>query len=207
MRAGGFFPSLLGPHKRAERALVAPEASVEGVSTRRVDDLVKASGMDGIRKIQVSRLCQTLDEKVARFRARPLTVAYPSLWLDTTFGKARERGSVVSQALVAIGVTADGVGEGLGVDVGPSEDGAFGLAFLRGLLARGLSGVRLVTSDAHQALRAAIGPVLHGASWPRSRVPFVRTALAFVPKGAQAMVAATIRAAFRQPAPEAARRQ
>jgi transposase-like protein len=210
VRDGGFFPSLLEPRKRAERALVAvvQEAYVEGVSTRRVDDLVKALGMDGISKSQVSRLCQALDAEVARFRARPLTAAYPYLWLDATFVKVRECGSVVSQAVVvAIGVTADGVREVLGVDVGPSEDGAFWLVFLRSLAARGLSGVRLVTSDAHQGLRAAIGAVLHGASWQRCRVHFVRNALALVPKGAQAMVAATIRTAFSQPTPEAARRQ
>jgi putative transposase len=210
VRDGGFFPSLLEPRKRAERALAAvvQEASGEGVSTRRVDDLVKALGMDGISKSQVSRLCQTLDEEVARFRARPLTAAYLYLWLDATFVKVRDQGRVVSQAVVvAVGVTADGVREVLGVDVGPSEDGAFWLAFRRGLVARGLSGVRLVTSDAHQGLRAAIGAVLHGASWQRCRVHFVRNVLALVPKGAQAMVAATIRTAFGQPTPEAARRQ
>ncbi len=210
VRDGGFFPSLLEPRKWAERPLVAvvQEAHVASVSTRRVDDLVKAPGMDGVSKSQVSRLCQTLDAAVARFRARPLTAAYPSLWLDATFVKGRERGSVVSQAVVvAIGVTADGVREVLGVDVGPSEDGAFGLAFLRGLLACGLSGVRLVTSDAHQGLRAAIGAVLHGASWQRCRAHCVRDALALVLKAAQAMVAATIRTAFGQPTPEAARRQ
>ncbi len=210
VRDGGFFPALLEPRKRAERALLAvvQEAYVEGISTRRVDDLVKALGMEGISKSQVSRLCQALDEEVERFRARPLTGSYPYLWLDATFVKVRDRGRVVNQAVVvAVGVAAGGVREVLGVDVGPSEDGAFWLAFLRGLVARGLSGVRLVTSDAHEGLRQAIAAVLHGAAWQRCRVHFVRNALALVPKGVQQMVAATVRTAFVQPTAEAARRQ
>ena len=208
-RDGGFFPALLEPRKRAERALLAvvQEAYVEGVSTRRVDDLVKALGVAGISKSQVSRLCQALDEEVERFRTRPLTAAYPYLWLGATFVKVREEGRVVSQAVVvAVGVTAGGAREVLGVDVGPSEDGAFWLRFLRSLVARGPRGVRLATSDAHEGLRAAIGAVLHGASWQRCRVHFVRNALALVPKGVQAM-AATIRSVFVQPSAEAARRQ
>jgi transposase-like protein len=210
VRDGGFFPVLLEPRRRAERALLAvvQEAYVEGVGTRRVDDLVKALGMEGISKSQVSRVCQALDEEVARFRSRPLTASYPYLWLDATFVKVRADGRVAGQAVVvAIGVTADGVREVLGCDIGPSEDGAFWLGFLRSLLARGLAGVRLVTSDAHEGLRAAIAATLHGAGWQRCRVHFVRNALAAAPKGAQAMVAATIRTAFAQPAPEATRRQ
>ncbi len=210
VRDGGYFPSLLEPRTRAERALVAvvQEAYVGGVSTRRVDDLVKALGMEGISKSQVSRLCQELDAEVERFRARPLTEAYPYLWLDATFVKAREEGRVAAQAVVvAVGVTAGGVREVLGVDVGPSEDGAFWLGFLRSLVARGLGGVRLVTSDAHEGLRRAIGAVLHGAGWQRCRVHFVRNALALVPKGVQALVAATVRTVFVQPTPEAARAQ
>jgi len=210
VRDGGFFPALLEPRRRAERALLAvvQEAYVEGVSTRRVDDLVKALGMGGISKSQVSRICQALDEEVERFRSRPLPGAYPYLWVDATFVKVRDGGRVVAMAVVvAVGVTADGVREVLGCDIGPSEDGAFWLGFLRSLLARGLGGVRLVTSDAHEGLRRAIAATLHGAAWQRCRVHFVRNALAAVPKGAQPMVAATIRTAFAQPAPEAARRQ
>jgi putative transposase len=210
VRDGSYFPALLEPRTRAERALVAvvQEAYVGGVSTRRVDDLVKALGMDGISKSQVSRLCAELDEEVARFRDRPLTAAYPYLWLDATFVKARDGGRVVSQAVVvAVGVTAAGVREVLGVDIGPSEDGAFWLRFLRALVARGLTGVRLVTSDAHEGLKQAIAAVLHGASWQRCRVHFVRNALALVPKGVQPLVAATVRTVFAQPTAEAARRQ
>jgi transposase-like protein len=210
VRDGSYFPALLEPRTRAERALVAvvQEAYVGGVSTRRVDDLVKALGMDGISKSQVSRLCAELDAEVERFRTRPLTAAYPYVWLDATFVKVREGGRVVSQAVViAVGVTADGVREVLGVDVGPSEDGAFWLRFLRSLVARGLTGVQLVTSDAHAGLKQAIAAVFHGAAWQRCRVHFVRNALALVPKGAQQLVAATVRTVFAQPTAEAARRQ
>jgi len=184
------------------------EAYVGGVSTRRVDGLVKSLGLDGVSKSQVSRLCATLDAEVERFRTRSLMDLYPYLWVDATFVKARVDGRVVSQAVVvAVGVRADGVREVLGVDVGPSEDGAFWLAFLRGLVARGLRGVQLVTSDAHEGLRQAIGAVLHGAGWQRCRVHFLRNALALVPKAAQALVAATIRTVFAQPTAEAARQQ
>jgi putative transposase len=210
VRAGGYFPSLLEPRTRAERALVAvvQEAYVGGVSTRRVDDLVKALGMEGISKSQVSRLCAELDAEVERFRTRPLSDPYPYLWLDATFLKVRDGGRVVSQAVVvAVGVTAQGVREVVGVDIGPSEDGAFWLRFLRALVARGLAGVRLVVSDAHEGLRQAIAAVFHGAAWQRCRVHFVRNALALVPKAVQALVAATIRTVFAQPTPEAARVQ
>ena len=210
VRDGSYFPALLAPRTRAERALVAvvQQAYVEGVSTRRVDDLVKALGMEGISKSQVSRLCEALDAEVERFRTRPLTAGYPYLWLDATFVKVREDGRVVSQAVVvAVGVTDEGVREVLGVDVGPSEDGAFWLRFLRSLVARGLGGVRLVTSDAHEGLRQAIGAVLHGVAWQRCRVHFLRNALAFVPKATQQLVAATIRTVFAQPTEDAARRQ
>ncbi len=210
VRDGSYFPALLEPRTRGERALVAvvQEAYVAGVSTRRVDDLVKALGMDGISKSQVSRLCAELDAEVERFRSRPLTAAYPYLWLDATFVKVRDDGRVVSQAVVvAVGVTADGTREVLGVDIGPSEDGSFWLRFLRALVARGLGGVRLVTSDAHEGLRQAIGAVLHGAAWQRCRVHLLRNALALVPKAAQQLVAATIRTVFAQPTAAAARRQ
>lgn len=202
VRDGGFIPSLLEPRKRAEQALVAvvQEAYVHGVSTRRVDDLVKALGIDGISKSQVSRLCQELDAVVERFRTRPLAGAYPYVWLDATYLKVRQDGRVVSMAVViAIGVHETGQREVLGLDVGPSEDGAFWLAFLRSLVARGLGGVRLVTSDAHEGLKAAIAAVLHGAGWQRCRVHFVRNALALVPKSAAELVAATMRTVFTQP--------
>src|SRR6266568_4446813 len=153
VRDGSFFPSLLEPRKRTERALVAvvQEAYVQGVSTRRVDDLVQALGLHGMSKSQVSRLCQELDAEVERFRSRRLDGPYPYVWLDATFVKVREQGRVVSQAIViAIAVKATGEREVLGLDVGPSEDGAFWLQFLRGLVSRGLSGVQLVVSDAHQ---------------------------------------------------------
>ncbi|HEX2184427.1 MAG TPA: IS256 family transposase [Chloroflexota bacterium] len=210
VRDGSYFPSLLEPRKRAEQALVAVvrEAYVQGVSTRRVDELVKALGLDGISKSQVSRLCAELDAEVERFRTRPLVGAYPYVWLDATFVKARDGGRVVAKAVVlAIGVNADGQREVLGLDVGPTEDGAFWHAFLRGLVARGLSGVELVISDAHGGLRAAIGAVLHGATWQRCRVHSLRNVLALVPKAAQEMVAATIRTVFVQPDPALAREQ
>ena len=210
VRGGGYLPSWLEPRKRAEQALVATvrEAYVQGVSTRKVDDLVRTLGLDGISKSQVSRLCQALDEEVERFRSRRLQGEYPYLWLDATFVKVRDGGRVVSMAVViAIGVNADGQREVLGLDVGPSEDGAFWHAFLRGLVARGLRGVRLVSSDAHQGLKGAIAAVLQGATWQRCRVHFLRNLLALVPKSAQEMVAATVRTVFAQPDPAGAREQ
>jgi transposase-like protein len=203
-----FFPSLLDPRKRAERALVAvvQEAYVQGVSTRRGDDLVAALGLQGISKSQVSRLCQELDAEVERFRTRRLEGPYPYVWLDAAFVKVRETGRVVSQAVVlAIGVKATGEREVLGLDVGPSEDGAFWVQFRRGLVARGLSGVHLVISDAHEGLKDAIRAVLQGAGWQRCRVHFMRNALAYVPKAAAQMVAATIRTVFVQPDEASAR--
>ena len=210
VRDGSYFPSLLEPRRRAERALVAvvQEAYVQGVSTRRVDELVQTLGLHGISKRQVSLICQELDAEVERFRTRPLGgTTYPYVWLDATFVKGRVDGRVVAQAVViAIGLNAEtGNREVLGLDVGPSEDGAFWLAFLRGLVARGLAGVQLVVSDAHEGLKTAIGAALHGASWQRCRVHFVRNALALVPKSAQQMVAASIRTAFVQPEPEMVR--
>ena len=211
VRDGSYFPSLLEPRRRAERALsaVVQEAYVHGVSTRKVDELVRALGMSGIGKSQVSRLCEELDEEVERFRNRPLEGAYPYVWIDATYVKARQDGRVVSVAVViAVGVRAEtGEREVLGLDVGPSEDGAFWSAFLRSLLARGLSGVRLVTSDAHRGLKGAIEAVLQGASWQRCRVHFMRNALSLVPKAAQQMVGATIRTVFAQPNAASAREQ
>src|ERR1700730_1223572 len=210
VRDGSFFPSLLEPRRRAERALVAvvQEAYIQGVSTRRVDDLVQALGMQGISKSQVSRMCAELDLEVERFRTRKLEGPYPYVWLDGTFVKVRENGRVVSQAIViAIGVTASGEREVLGLDVGPSESGAFWLAFLRDLAARGLNGVKLVISDAHAGLKAAIGAVLQGASWQRCRVHFMRDALGVVTKSAQQMVAPQIGPVFAHPDQAAAGEQ
>jgi transposase-like protein len=210
VRNGSYFPALLDPRRRAERALVAvvQEAYVHGVSTRRVDDLVQALGITGISKSEVSRLCATLDAEVGRFRSRPLTGPYPYLWLDATYLKVRQNGRVVSMAVViAISVNAEGRREVLGVDVGPSEEEAFWQQFLRGLLERGLGGVQLVISDAHAGLKRAVATILQGASWQRCRVHFVRNALALVPKGAQQLVAATIRTVFAQPDAVSAREQ
>ena len=210
VRDNSYFPSLLQPRKRAEQALVAvvQEAYIKGVSTRRVDDLVQALGMTGISKSQVSRLCGELDTEVERFRTRALAGPYPYLWLDATFPKVRQDGRVMSMALViAIGVNARGEREVLGLDAGPSEDGAFWLAFLRSLVARGLSGVQLVTSDAHGGLKAAISAVLHGAGWQRCRVHWLRNAMALVPKTAQQMAGATIRTVFTQPDAASTREQ
>jgi putative transposase len=210
VRDGSFFPSLLEPRRRTERALVAvvQEAYVKGVSTRRVDDLVQALGMRGISKSQVSRLCEDLDAEVEHFRSRRLDGPYPYVWVDATFVKARQDGRVANVAVViAIGVNASGQREVLGLDVGPSEDGAFWTQFLRSLVARGLSGVKLVISDSHGGLKAAIAAVLQGSSWQRCRTHFMRNALALVPKGTQQMVAATIRTVFVQPDPSSAREQ
>ncbi len=211
VRDGGYLPSLLEPRRKAERALsaVVQEAYVHGVSTRKVDELVKALGMNGISKSQVSRLCEDLDAEVERFRNRELTGSYPYVWLDATYVKARQDGQVVSTAVViAIGLNAQsGQREVLGLDVGPSEDGAFWLSFLRSLVARGLSGVKLVTSDAHQGLKNAIEAVLQGAGWQRCRVHFMRNALSLVPKEAQQMVGATIRTVFAQPDSQSAHQQ
>ena len=203
VRDGGYFPSLLEPRRRAERALAAvvQEAYVHGVSTRKVDELVKALGMEGISKSRVSELCEELDEEVELFRSRPLEGPYPYVWVDATYVKARQDGKVDSTAVViAVGVNGEsGEREVLGFDVGPSEDGAFWTSFLRSLVARGLCGVRLVTSDAHRGLKSAIEAVLVGASWQRCRVHFMRNALSLVPKAAQQMVGATIRTVFAQP--------
>ena len=211
VRDSSYFPSLLEPRRRAERALsaVVQEAYIRGISTRKVDDLVKALGMTGISKSQVSRLCEELDEEVGRFRGRPLEGPYPYVWVDATYVKARQDGQVVSVAVViAVGVNGKtGEREILGRDVGPSEDEAFWTSFLRSLVARGLSGVRLVTSDAHRGLKGAIQTVLQGASWQRCRVHFMRNSLSLVPKAAQQMVGATIRTVFAQPDAPSAQQQ
>jgi putative transposase len=203
LRTGSFFPSLLERRRRVDQALfaVVMEAYLHGVSTRKVDDLVKALGADtGISKSEVSRICADLDEEVGAFRDRSLAAAFPYVFLDATYCKARVNRRVVSQAIVvATGVRADGWREVLGFAVGDSEDGAFWTAFLRSLKARGLGGVQLVISDAHTGLKQAISAVLLGASWQRCRVHFLRNVLAQVPKGNAEMVAAAIRTIFAQP--------
>jgi putative transposase len=204
LRTGSFFPSLLERRRRVDQALfaVVMEAYLHGVSTRKVDDLVKALGADtGISKSEVSRICSDLDQEVGAFRDRSLAdQAFPYVFLDATYCKARVNHRVVSQAVViATGVRADGWREVLGFAVGDSEDGAFWTAFLRSLKARGLGGVQLVISDAHTGLKQAIAAVLLGAAWQRCRVHFLRNVLAQVPKGSAEMVAAAIRTIFAQP--------
>src|SRR4051794_34181962 len=212
LRAGSFFPSLLERRRRIDQALfaVVMEAYLHRVSTRKVDDLVRALGADtGISTSEVSRICADLDEEVGAFRDRSLAEqAFPYVFLDATYGKARVNRRVVSQAVViATGVAADGHREVLGFAVGDSEDGAFWTAFLRSLKARGLTGTQLVISDAHTGLKAAIGAVMIGASWQRCRVHFMRNVLARVPKGNAEMVAAAIRTIFAQPDAEHVRSQ
>jgi putative transposase len=200
LRTGSYFPSFLEPRKASEQALVAvvQEAYVKGISTRKVDDLVQALGMTGISKSQVSRLCAELDERVEAFLGREIRGQWPYLWLDATYVKSRERGAVDSQAVVvAVAVNAEGRRETLGMAVGPAETEAFWTDFLRSLMRRGLSGVRLVISDAHEGLKQGIAKVI-GATWQRCRVHFMRNALAHVPRRQHQMVAAVIRTAFVQ---------
>lgn len=212
LRRGSFFPAVLERRRRIDGALyaVVMEAYVHGVSTRKVDDLVAALGLEsGISKSEVSRICGELDASLEAFRTRPLGHAeFPYVFLDATYVKAREAGRVVNKAVVvATGVSRTGDREVLGCAAGDSEDGAFWMAFLRSLRARGLSGVKLVISDAHEGLVGAIEAVLIGASWQRCRVHFMRNVIAQVAKGAQAMVAATVRTIFEQPDRAAARAQ
>ncbi len=204
LRKGSFFPSVLERRRRIDRALyaVVMEAYVHGVSTRKVDDLVKSLGLEaGISKSEVSRICAQLDEDLEAFRTRTLGhIAFPYVFLDATFVKGRVRGRVVSRAVVvATGVSVNGDREVLGVDIGDTENGAFWTAFLRALRARGLTGVELVISDHHAGLKAAIESVMVGASWQRCRVHFMRNVLAKVPKASGDMVAAAIRTIFAQP--------
>ncbi len=210
VRTGSFFPALLAPRRRIDVALhaVVMQAYVEGVSTRRVDDLVVALGGTGISKSEVSRICSKLDADVAAWRARPLDEQpFPYVFLDATYCKVRINARVVSQAVViATGVSGDGRREVLGCAVGDSETQSFWTEFLRDLRDRGLSGVQLVISDCHRGLTNAIATVLQGAAWQRCRVHFMRNALAKVSKGHAEMVAATIRTIFAQPTGEEARK-
>jgi putative transposase len=210
LRASSYFPSLLEPRRRVEQALlsVVQEAYILGVSTRKVETLAQALGINTISKSEVSRICGELDAEVGKWRQRPLNGKYPYLWLDATYLKVREGAAVISQAIViAYGVRATGEREVLGIDIGPGEDGAFWTDFLRQLVARGLGGVLLVVSDAHLGLKEAIATVLGGASWQRCRVHFMRNALSRVPRTAQSRVAAFIRTVFAQPDKESAHRQ
>jgi len=206
LREGSYFPTLLEARRRSERALLAvvQQAYVEGVSTRRVDDLVKALGCEGISKSQVSRICAELDAVVGSFLGRPLDGGpYRYVWLDALTQQVREDGRIAQvSVVVATAVNAAGKREVLGIDVGTSEDGAFWLAFLRSLAARGLSGVELVTSDAHRGLRQAVATVFAGASWQRCRTHFMANLLARVPKSAQPLVATTVRTIYQQPSAE-----
>jgi putative transposase len=204
VRAGSFFPTLLAPRRRIDVALhaVIMQAWIEGVSTRKVDDLVAALGVEsGISKSEVSRICAQLDTDIAAWRERSLAQqATPYVFLDATYCKARVNGRVVSRAVViATGVTTDGHREVLGVDVGDSENEDFWTEFLRSLRDRRLHGVQLVISDAHRGLTNAIGTVCAGAAWQRCRVHFMRNTLAKVSKGHAEMVAAAIRTIFSQP--------
>lgn len=207
LRQGSYFPPFLEPRKTAERALVAviQEAWIGGVSTRRVDELVQAMGLTGISKSQVSKLCKDIDERVNAFLERPLEGEWPYLWLDATYLKVREGGRIVSvAAIIAVAVDSEGRREIIGLSIGPSEAEPFWSSFLKSLVRRGLKGVKLVISDAHEGLKLAITRVLK-ATWQRCRVHWIRNALAHVPKGQHTMVAAALRQAFLQPDAEAAR--
>jgi transposase-like protein len=201
LRQGSYFPSFLEARKMSEQALVAviQEAWIGGVSTRRVDDLVQAMGLSGISKSTVSKLCKDIDERVSEFLNRPLTGEWPYVWLDATYLKQRQGGRIVSvAAIIAVAANTEGRREIIGLGIGPSEAETFWTDFLRSLRARGLDGVRLVISDAHTGLKAAISRVFD-ATWQRCRVHWMRNALAHVSKGQHTVVAAAIRQAFDQP--------
>ena len=209
LRTGSYFPGFLEPRRTAEKALAAviQEAYIQGVSTRSVDELVKALGMSGISKSQVSRLCTEIDERVGAFLSRPIEGDWPYLWIDTTYVKVRQAGRIVSVAvIIAVAVNTDGVREVLGMAVGPSEAETFWTDFLRSLTRRGLRGVKLVISDAHEGLKAAAAKVLK-ATWQRCRVHFIRNALAYAGKGQRQMVLALINTVFAQDSAETASAQ
>ena len=209
LRHGSYFPAFLEPRRMSEKALTAviQEAYIQGVSTRSVDDLVKAMGMEGISKSQVSRLCGEIDERVRAFLTRPIEGEWPYIWLDATYVKARRGNHIVSVAvIVAVGVNTDGRREVLGMTIGHSEAEPFWVEFLRGLARRGLRGVKLVVSDAHEGLKAAITKVLC-ATWQRCRVHFMRNALAYAGKTQRRIVSAWVGTAFAQNDAAAARKQ
>ena len=209
LRRGCYFPAFLEPRRMAEKALTAviQEAYVHGISTRSVDELVRAMGMEGVSKSQVSRLCGEIDERVRDFLARSIEGDWPYLWLDATYVKVREAGRIVPVAVtVAVGVNADGRREVLGMAVGASEAEPFWLEFLRNLARRGLRGVKLVISDAHNGLKAAVTKVLR-ATWQRCRVHFARTALAHAGKTQRRIVSAWIGTAYAEADAEGAKRQ
>lgn len=210
LRKGSYYPSFLEPRRLWEKALtsVVQEAYVHGISTRKMDDLVKALGLEGIDRSAVSRLTKGLDEAVDKFRNRSLDGRYPYIWLDATYPKARNDGRVVGMAsVIAIGVNEKGERTVLGFDAGLSEDTAFWKSFLGNLVSRGAKDVRMVVSDAHDGLKRAIGEVFPGASWQRCRVHFMRNILCHIPRAAQPMVAALVKTVYAQPDQESALKQ
>jgi putative transposase len=209
LRKGSYFPGFLEPRRLAEKALTAviQEAYIQGISTRSVDDLVKAMGMSGISKSQVSRLCQEIDERVTAFLERPIEGDWPYLWIDATYLKVRQAGRIVSVAVtIAVGVNSDGRREVLGMAIGASEAETFWTDFLRGLARRGLRGVKLVISDAHEGIKASVARVFN-ATWQRCRVHFARNALAHAGRNGRRVVSAFIATAFAQETAEAAKVQ
>jgi transposase-like protein len=209
LRTGSYFPSFLEPRRMAEKALTAviQEAYIQGVSTRAVDDLVQAMGASGVSKSQVSRLCADIDDRVKAFLDRPIEGEWPYLWIDATYLKVRQEGRVVSVAvIVAVGVNTDGRREILGMDIGASEAETFWTDALRKLKRRGLRGVKLVISDAHEGIKAAVSKVF-STTWQRCRVHFMRNVLAHAGKSGRRVVAAFIATAFAQDTAEAARQQ
>jgi putative transposase len=209
LRKGSYFPAFLEPRRMAEKALTAviQEAYVQGISTRSVDDLVKALGMSGISKSQVSRLCEEIDDKVKAFLERPIEGDWPYLWIDATYLKVRRGGRIVSVAvIIAVGVNSDGRREVLGMQIGTSEAEPIWTEFLRQLTRRGLRGIKLVVSDAHEGIKAAVAKILC-ATWQRCRVHFMRNALAHAGKSGRRVVSAFIGTAFAQETAEAASAQ
>jgi putative transposase len=209
LRRGTYFPGFLEPRRTAEKAMAAviQEAYVHGVSTRSVDDLVQALGMTGVSKSEVSRLCGELDERVHAFLERPIEGDWPYLWIDATYVKTREAGRIVSVAvIIAVAVNTDGQRQVLGMKVGASEAETFWLDFLRSLTRRGLRGVRLVISDSHEGIKAAVSKVFK-ASWQRCRVHFMRNALAHAGKTQRRMVSAAIATIFAQETAQLAHEQ
>ncbi|PZO62182.1 MAG: IS256 family transposase [Paracoccus denitrificans] len=209
LRKGSYFPGFLEPRRLAEKALTAviQEAYIQGVSTRSVDDLVKAMGMSGISKSQVSRLCEEIDDRVHTFLERPIEGDWPYVWVDGTYVKVRQNGRVVSVAVImAVGVNSDGRREILGMDIGASEAASFWIDFLRKLTRRGLRGVKLVVSDAHVGIKEAVSKVLC-STWQRCRVHFMRNALAHAGKTQRRVVSAFVGTAFAQDDEAAAKTQ